>query len=72
MRQKEAIEKNQQERKQGLTLLETDKRIEKGKKQVRQIESKVMWKLRRPSCRLPLRYGKRYQELMMEVKTVKA
>ena len=72
MRQKEAIEKNQQERMQGLTLLETDKRIEKGKKQVRQIESKGMWKLRRPSCRLPLRYGKRYQELMMEVKTVKA
>ena len=56
MRQKEAIEKNQQERMQGLTLLETDKRIEKGKKQVRQIESKVMGKLRRPSCRLPLRY----------------
>lgn len=55
-----------------LTLREISRRIGKSQERVRQIESQAMRKLRHPSRRLPLMYGKDYLERMETVTTAQA
>lgn len=57
---------------EGLTLRETGERIGKSQERVRQTENTAMRKLRRPSYRLQLVYGKEYQEQIKKVKTAQA
>lgn len=57
---------------EALTLREIGEKIGKSCERVRQIESKAMRKLRYPSRRLSLMYGKEYRDLMAEIKTAQA